>query len=80
MNIHEMVDAIGVVMLKELGVVVDKFKVTDALDSDLAQNGIRRLSLEEIDQFAMGDEETGKIPELLLERYPNLHALLMSYI
>ena len=79
MNIHEMVDAIALAMLGDSRVVIDKFKMTDALDRDLGLNGIRRLNQQEIDLFVMGEEETGEVPEHLIGLYPNVHAQLASY-
>ena len=77
LNIHEMVDLIAEAMLGDSRISIDKFSMTDALDSDLSANGCRRLSEEEIEQLVMGEDADGTSE---LERaYPHTLEEIQKY-
>ena len=77
LNIHQMVDAIADALFGDVRITIDKFKMTDALDKDLGLNGVRRLTLEEIDELCMGEDLGGST---LMERlYPHVCKEIQSY-
>lgn len=77
LNIHEMVDLIAEAMKADNRIDIDSLSMTNALDSDLCHNGLRRLTEEEIEELVMGEDLDGSSE--LEKLYPNVVKELEKY-